>query len=164
MAFVGGAVPPPLAEVTVNDREFAPATVRARAGQSVRYKVASGGELNHIITVGDESSPLLRPGTSWIVKVDSLGPGSHKVVCEVTCMRGLIDVLPGEVRKADTETAAEDTGAAEEIEDEADEEDPGTVLGLANVAKKVPIRPVEDKRLKFCETEDIQQSSPAAQW
>ena len=95
MVFIGGAVPPPLLEITVTDRAFVPKLAKLKyAGQSIRFKAS--GTLNHLITVGDASSPLLRPGSSWILdtsKDPSFASGSVEVVCEVNMMKMSVEIL-----------------------------------------------------------------------
>jgi len=107
---LGGSVPPPVFEVTCTDRAFVPPTARIRPGQSVRYRTK--GSLNHIISVGEQSSPLLRPGASWILNPLSLEPGTHEVHCEVTCMRGAVLVETPAPRKVEEPA----TGSADAVQ------------------------------------------------
>ena len=119
---LGGVLPPPVFDVQCTDRAFEPPTAKIQAGQAIRYKAASGNSLNHMIAIGDHMSPLLRPGMSWMFNAP-LDVGSHKVVCEVTCMKATIMVLPPE---APPKKAAEGPAAPaeEEEEEESDENEP----------------------------------------
>jgi hypothetical protein len=103
--FVGGNVPPPLVEISVNDRQFKPQTAKVtRAGQRVRYKIDASSTLNHLITCGDMQSPLLRPGHSWIMDTAHLDSGSStEVQCEVTCMKMHVVMMEAEDKPASVE-------------------------------------------------------------
>ena len=130
MSYVGGNVPPPLVEISVNDRQFKPQTAKVtKIGQRVRYKIDSNGSLNHLLTCGDLQSPLLRPGTSWILDTATL-TGTNEVQCEVTCMKMHVVMeasaeerpLPPAEVSSNSDAAAAD-GADEEGQEEYEEDD-----------------------------------------
>ena len=77
--FIGGAVPPPVVDVSVSDRALLPAgPYRIIPGQRLRFRAT--GELNHVLCVTsndatsqeERQSPLLRPGKSWILDTSFL--------------------------------------------------------------------------------------------
>ena len=121
MAFLGGAVPPPVFEVSCTDGGFVPRTANVKAGQSVRYKCA--GTLNHIVAVGDHSSPLLRPGQNWILSATILEVGSHEVQCEVTCMKGNLTIMPQEEKGRANKDAQPTSDMVEEFVEPDDDDD-----------------------------------------
>ena len=89
---LGGALPPPVIEVKMLDNKFQPSTIKIAANQSIRFQAT--GTLNHIVAIGDLSSPLLRPGNTWILNAaqQGLAVGQHSVQCEVTCMKCTVEV------------------------------------------------------------------------
>ena len=142
---LGGSVPPPVFEVSCTDRAFVPATARIRPGQSVRYRTK--GSLNHIIAVGDHSSPLLRPGTSWILNAQNLDPGTHEVHCEVTCMRGAVLVEPPAARKVGAEepaTGGADAALVDASVNEADDFNDPRIDGLVAQLRAGPLWHAQD--------------------
>lgn len=86
----------------------------------MRFK--ANGSLSHIIALGDGEvqSPLLKPGTSWILKADDLTVGEHKVHCEVTCIRCIVVVEPPATPRGGEDAPVD---LAEEAEDEDDEDE-----------------------------------------
>ena len=89
--------------VRLNDRTARPAELRIPQGGAVLFKVV--GDLNHQLVVGDDSSPLLRPGDSW----EHTFWFSAEVRCDVmTWMRIKIDVEPADDAASSAEAAAAD--------------------------------------------------------
>jgi len=121
---LGGSVPPPLFEVSVTDRAFVPSTATVEPGRRIRYRVSADGSLNHILCVEgrEEPSPLLRPGTSWILDTQGLPTGTAAVSDEVTCMRGSVVILE-EVVISPTRRGGAGGGTEEETAQEEEEEE-----------------------------------------
>ena len=133
MVFLGGALPPPVLEVSVTDRAFVPHTAKLKhAGQAIRFKAT--GTINHeLLVAGSISSPLLRPGASWILDTSQdamFAKGSVDIVCEVTRLKMSVVVLEGAewpTQARDEEEEEEENKnmanvTAEEEEEEAEED------------------------------------------
>ena len=157
---LGGFIPPPVFEVTCTDRAFMPATVKVVAGQSVKFKAV--GSLNHIIVLGsgeEVTSPLMKPGTSWIMKPEHLSTGTHKVHCEVTCMRCVVVVDPPATPRGRTQETELPVDLADEEEEEEEEiNDPRIDAMLAQLRagneKAVKVAQRLDEEDDFEEQED----------
>ena len=118
---IGGVLPLPVVEVSVNDRALVPTTAKVAVGQRVRYRVS--GDLNHLLCVGggsqfEKQSPLLRPGQSWILDTSDLPAGSSTPVTNevLSFIKGAVEVLP-----------AAPPPSAKRASGDDDEEDDGSV-------------------------------------
>lgn len=103
-------------EVALKDLSIEPAGLEAPAGP-ITFEVTNQGQVVHNFAVGQETTPMLRPGESVSLHVPSLEAGTYEFICEVVGhadagMRGTLTV-GGEVGvpRLDATMSAEEMAA-----------------------------------------------------